>query len=85
MSIKHSASWRQGADVFPNRVRDNLVSGVYTYASAALSDDTEPFSDWYDTLTGVTDGFRARPVAGGHLALVREWIKLQCLKLTVSI
>ncbi|EIM81332.1 DUF1793-domain-containing protein [Stereum hirsutum FP-91666 SS1] len=51
-------------------VRDNLVSGVYTYASAALSDDTEPFSDWYDTLTGVTDGFRARPVAGGHLALL---------------
>lgn len=72
MSTKHFASLRPGADIFSNRVRDNLVSGVYTYASAALSDDTEPFSDWYDTLTGVTDGFRARPVAGGHLALVSD-------------
>lgn len=74
MSLESFTSWRQGADIFLNRVRDTLVSGVYTYASAALSEDTEPLSDWYDTLSGVTDGFRARPVAGGHLALVRDRI-----------
>lgn len=53
-------------------VRDKLVSGVIKYASDALAKNTEPFSDWYETSTGVTDGFRARPVTGGHLALVRS-------------
>lgn len=28
--------------------------------------------DWYDTTNGATEGgFKARPVVGGHLALVR--------------
>lgn len=30
-----------------------------------------PFSDLYDTVSGADVGFRARPVVGGHLALVR--------------
>ena len=51
-------------------VRDQLVSGVYKYASNAVSGNTEPFGDWYETTTGVYNAFRSRPVVGGHLALV---------------
>ena len=51
--------------------RDMLVSGVTKYAGDALAANTEPLSDWYETSTGgVAGGFRARPVVGGHLALV---------------
>lgn len=49
-------------------VRDLLVGSVRKYAANGLNN--EPFSDWYDTITGRVQGFRARPVAGGHLALV---------------
>ena len=51
-------------------VRDQLVSGVYKYASNTVSGNTEPFGDWYETTTGVYNAFRSRPVVGGHLALV---------------
>ena len=51
-------------------VRDQLISGVYKYASNSVSGNSEPFGDWYETTNGVTEGFRARPVVGGHLALV---------------
>jgi hypothetical protein len=50
--------------------RDLLIQGVYNYASGAKSANTEPLGDWYDTVTGLINGFRARPVVGGHLALV---------------
>jgi hypothetical protein len=48
--------------------RDNIVSAVFRYASSGLN--SVPFSDWYDASTGKTIGFQARPVVGGHLALL---------------
>ncbi|KAI0265444.1 DUF1793-domain-containing protein [Gloeopeniophorella convolvens] len=51
-------------------VRDQLVNGVHAFASDALASNTEPFGDWYETSNGATEGFRARPVVGGHLAMV---------------
>ncbi|KAL1661466.1 hypothetical protein GGF50DRAFT_117933 [Schizophyllum commune] len=52
--------------VTDNSVRDALIQGVYDWASSGLSD--EPFGDWYETADLKADGFRARPVVGGHLA-----------------
>lgn len=49
-------------------VRDLLVSSVYKFASDGES--SQPFGDWYETTNGDVEGFRARPVVGGHLALV---------------
>ncbi|KAI0068780.1 DUF1793-domain-containing protein [Artomyces pyxidatus] len=51
-------------------LRDALISGVHNYASAALESNSEPLGDWYETLNGDVEGFRARPVVGGHLALL---------------
>jgi hypothetical protein len=48
--------------------RNLLINSVYKFA--ADGENSVPFSDWYDTDSGVTDGFLARPVVGGHLALV---------------
>ncbi|KAK1226441.1 hypothetical protein PQX77_010605 [Marasmius sp. AFHP31] len=49
-------------------MRDALIKAVYTYASGGTS--SQPFGDWYETSDGKAQGFRARPVAGGHLALL---------------
>lgn len=38
------------------------------YASDGKS--SQPLGDWYETSDGSVEGFRARPVVGGHLALV---------------
>ena len=48
--------------------RDMFVSAVRAYAADGLNN--APMSDWFDTVSGVVQGFRARPVVGGHLALV---------------
>ena len=48
--------------------RDMFIDSVYKYAGDGANN--VPLSDWYDTLSGVSDGFKARPVVGGHLALV---------------
>ena len=48
--------------------RDMFIDCVYKYAADGAN--SVPLSDWYDTLSGVYDGFIARPVVGGHLALV---------------
>ena len=45
-----------------------FINSVYKYAADGANN--VPLSDWYDTLSGVSDGFKARPVVGGHLALV---------------
>ncbi|KAI0036801.1 hypothetical protein K488DRAFT_81789 [Vararia minispora EC-137] len=51
-------------------VRDMFITGVHNYASSANNANREPIGDWYDTTSGVVEGFRARPVVGGHLALL---------------
>jgi hypothetical protein len=38
---------------------------VKKFASDGLSN--QPFGDWYETTNGAPEGFRARPVVGGHL------------------
>ncbi|KAI0774160.1 DUF1793-domain-containing protein [Fomes fomentarius] len=49
-------------------VRDQLISAVHKYASDGQS--SQPLGDWYETTNGAVEGFRARPVVGGHLALL---------------
>lgn len=48
--------------------RDMLISAVLNYASDGQNDT--PFGDLYDTTNGVAGSFKARPVVGGHLALL---------------
>ncbi|KAJ3558367.1 hypothetical protein NM688_g972 [Phlebia brevispora] len=59
--------WTSGL-VTSTSVRDLFVSSVYKYASDGES--SQPLGDWYETLNGDVEGFRARPVVGGHLALL---------------
>ena len=49
-------------------VRDAFVSAVNKYAADEVN--SQPLGDWYETTNGAVEGFRARPVVGGHLALV---------------
>jgi Domain of unknown function (DUF1793)/Domain of unknown function (DUF4965) len=51
------------------QLRDQFIGSIYNFASGGKNN--MPFSDWYNTLTGISSGFRARPVAGGHLALMK--------------
>ncbi|KAG2042315.1 hypothetical protein BDR03DRAFT_1006723 [Suillus americanus] len=48
--------------------RDMFIDSVYKYA--ADGESNQPLGDWYETLNGAVYGFRARPVVGGHLALL---------------
>jgi len=48
--------------------RDLFISSVRKYAADGAN--SAPLSDWYETTDGVDVGFRARPVVGGHLALL---------------
>lgn len=45
-----------------------FVSAVVKFASDGESNS--PLGDWYDTISGDDESFKARPVVGGHLALV---------------
>ncbi|PCH41118.1 DUF1793-domain-containing protein [Wolfiporia cocos MD-104 SS10] len=60
-------SWT-AALVTETSVRDMFVDAVQKYAADGLND--VPLSDWYWANTGEVSGFMARPVVGGHLALV---------------
>ncbi|KAH7098950.1 DUF1793-domain-containing protein [Auriculariales sp. MPI-PUGE-AT-0066] len=51
-------------------LRDQLIGDIVKYASDGLND--QPLGDWYETTNGAANGFKARPVAGGHLALVSQ-------------
>ena len=60
-------------------VRNSLISSVRKYAEDGKS--SQPLGDWYETTDGSVQGFRARPVVGGHLALVsssRFYYILRC-------
>ncbi|KAJ6486403.1 DUF1793-domain-containing protein [Mycena vitilis] len=48
--------------------RDFFISSVKNTAANGLS--SQPFGDWYDAHDGTPETFRARPVVGGHLALL---------------
>ena len=54
--------------VTTSTVRDIFVNSVYKYA--ADNENSQPLGDWYETLNGDVESFRARPVVGGHFALV---------------
>ncbi|KAI0774201.1 DUF1793-domain-containing protein [Fomes fomentarius] len=54
--------------VTSTEVRDLLIGSVRKFAADGLS--SQPFGDWYETTNGRPEGFRARPVAGGHLAFL---------------
>ncbi|KAF7340199.1 DUF1793-domain-containing protein [Mycena venus] len=56
------------AIVTDTSLRDLFISSIKGYLSSGLNN--QAFPDWYDTITGVAEGFRARPVSGGHLALL---------------
>ncbi|KAJ6628752.1 DUF1793-domain-containing protein [Mycena sp. CBHHK59/15] len=49
-------------------VRDIFISAVKDWVSDGQNNGA--FGDLYDTISGAPVGFRARPVVGGHLALV---------------
>ncbi|KAJ6498035.1 hypothetical protein C8R47DRAFT_1261015 [Mycena vitilis] len=57
------------AIVTDTSLRDQFISSIKSFVSNGKN--SVPFSDLYDTVTGLYDGFRARPVVGGHLALMR--------------
>ncbi|KAG5724965.1 hypothetical protein E4T56_gene12457 [Termitomyces sp. T112] len=56
------------AIVTDTTARDLFIGSVKKYAADGLS--SQPFGDWYETTNGQPEGFRARPVVGGHLALL---------------
>ncbi|EIW62026.1 DUF1793-domain-containing protein [Trametes versicolor FP-101664 SS1] len=59
--------WTAGL-VTTTAVRDLLISSVRKYAADGKS--SQPLGDWYETTDGSVEGFRARPVVGGHLAVL---------------
>ena len=66
----HCSDWQiwTSAISTTTAVRDLFISSVRKYAADGQS--SQPLGDWYETTTGAVEGFRARPVVGGHLALV---------------
>lgn len=56
---------------------DGLSNGrrrVLEYLFLVLSIAAAPIGDLYDTISGDAISFRARPVVGGHLALVSAFL-----------
>lgn len=58
------------AIVSSTSVRDTFIKSVRNYAADGKS--SQPLGDWYETTDGSVEGFRARPVVGGHFALVSK-------------
>ena len=50
-------------------MRNLFINAVRAYL--ADGQNNAPMGDWFDTTSGKVEVFRARPVVGGHLALVR--------------
>lgn len=61
--------WTAAAFGHSNRtLRTNLVDDLSRFLK--FTPLREPFSDWYVTATSLHIGFRARPVVGGHFAIL---------------
>jgi hypothetical protein len=78
LDTRHSTTWTKSdwqiftaSTVTDTTVRNHLVDLVVKYVSNGLNN--VPLSDWYDASSGKTLGFQARPVVGGHLALLTVW------------
>ncbi|KAH7106819.1 DUF1793-domain-containing protein [Auriculariales sp. MPI-PUGE-AT-0066] len=56
------------ASIADDELKGDIISRLKKYISSGLGD--KPFGDLYDASTGSVDAFRARPVVGGHLALM---------------
>lgn len=56
-------------------LRNSIITAVVNYAKDGQS--SQPLGDWYETAGGAVEGFRSRPVVGGHLALVSGGIGVQ--------
>ncbi|KZV98208.1 DUF1793-domain-containing protein [Exidia glandulosa HHB12029] len=56
------------AGIVDTTLRNQIITAVVKYASDGMS--SQPLGDWYETSNGAVEGFRARPVVGGHLALL---------------
>ncbi|KAG8887675.1 hypothetical protein FRB98_009184 [Tulasnella sp. 332] len=56
------------AIVTDTTLRNYLITSVKNYAADGQS--SSPLGDWYDATSGANNGFKARPVVGGHLALL---------------
>ncbi|WP_327011768.1 DUF5127 domain-containing protein [Dactylosporangium sp. NBC_01737] len=60
--------WTAGFLAAQPAARDALIGKAYQFANTTGS--RVPFTDWHDTNTGNGQGFAARPVMGGALALM---------------
>jgi len=49
-------------------LRNSLIGFVKSYASSGVN--SNPFPDWYETQNAQEEVLKARPVVGGHLALL---------------
>ncbi|KAF7306294.1 Ricin B-type lectin domain-containing protein [Mycena indigotica] len=58
------------ASASDSSVRQSIVDGVYKYINTSPS--RVPFSDWYDTVSGSSNGFQARPVIGGMFSILAQ-------------
>ncbi|KAJ7652052.1 hypothetical protein DFH06DRAFT_540129 [Mycena polygramma] len=69
-NVRSKTDWEiwTSAIVTDTSLRDQFISSIKSFISNGKN--SVPFSDLYDTVTGLYDGFRARPVVGGHLALL---------------
>ncbi|EJD38414.1 DUF1793-domain-containing protein [Auricularia subglabra TFB-10046 SS5] len=56
------------AGIVDTTLRNQIITAVVNYVSDGRSNT--PLGDWYETTNGNTNGFKARPVVGGHLALL---------------
>ncbi|TCD64701.1 hypothetical protein EIP91_003775 [Steccherinum ochraceum] len=66
-SLTHWEIWA-AAIAGSSTVRDSFIGGVLKLATNGKSN--KPFGDWYDTVAGTENSFTARPVVGGHFALL---------------
>ncbi|KZV92371.1 DUF1793-domain-containing protein [Exidia glandulosa HHB12029] len=56
------------AAISDDDLRTQIIKAVATYAADGKGD--QPFGDLYNAEDGTLEGFRARPVSGGHLAIM---------------